>query len=321
MSYIYSSFFYWKTIIFILGITNFLIKAAMKILITGGSGLLGQYLNLELSKENQILTTYYTQSGNCKNFYSAVADIRSYPQLKIIFESFKPEVVIHTAAIADPQLSTSLNAKEVYDTNVSATKKIAELCDSYSAKLIYTSTDLVYAGYRGSMLKEDAKLNPISLYAETKLMAEIKIQETFDNYLILRIALLYGFGIGNRKNHFHQMYNDLKAGTPVKLFFDQFRTPLSLPEAARVISELCRKEIKSEIINVGGKERVSRVEMGEILCNTAGFDKNLIQKISMNDLPGYPAVEDVSLNTEKLQSSGIKLKSVEESVKEILSLA
>jgi dTDP-4-dehydrorhamnose reductase len=35
------------------------------------------------------------------------------------------------------------------------------------ATLIYTSTDVVYAGYRGSMLKEDAKLIPISLYAET----------------------------------------------------------------------------------------------------------------------------------------------------------
>ncbi|MCK7523235.1 MAG: sugar nucleotide-binding protein [Ignavibacteriales bacterium] len=53
---------------------------------------------------------------------------------------------------------------------------MAELCEKFNSKLIYTSTDLVYAGYRGSMLKEDAKLIPVSLYAETKLMGEIKIQ-------------------------------------------------------------------------------------------------------------------------------------------------
>ena len=96
---------------------------------------------------------------------------------------------------------------------------------------------MVYAGYRGSMLKEDAKLIPVSLYAETKLMGEIKIQQTFDNYIILRTALLFGFGINHSKNHFHQMYMDLQQGKPVKLFTDQYRTPLSLIEAARIINE------------------------------------------------------------------------------------
>ncbi len=288
----------------------------MKILITGGSGLLGQYLNIELSKENQILTIYNTQTGNCNNFNSTKSDIRNNQQLKNIFESFRPGIVIHTAAIADPK--SSVNTKDIYSVNVTATKKIAELCEKYSAKLFYTSTDLVYAGYLSSMLKEDAKLIPVSLYAETKLMGEIKIQETFDNYLILRIALLYGFGIGNRKNHFQQMYESLKIGKPVKLFSDQFRTPLSLFEAARIIKELCNKNIKTEIVNLGGKERVSRVEMGKILCDAAGFDKSLIQRISMNELPDYPAVEDVSLNTEKLQTLGIVQKSIEESVKQML---
>ena len=71
------------------------------------------------------------------------------------------------------------------------------------------------------MLKEDAKLIPVSLYAETKLMGEIKIQETFENYLILRTALLFGLGMNHSKNHFHQMFMDLKQGKQVKLFTDQ----------------------------------------------------------------------------------------------------
>jgi dTDP-4-dehydrorhamnose reductase len=104
--------------------------------------------------------------------------------------------------MTNPILSLDTDPKAVYNVNVNATQEIAELCDKYSAKLIYTSTDLVYAGYRGSMLNEESKLIPVSLYAETKLMGEIKIQETFDNYLNLRIALLYGFGLGKKKNHF-----------------------------------------------------------------------------------------------------------------------
>jgi dTDP-4-dehydrorhamnose reductase len=290
----------------------------MKIIITGGSGLLGQYLSKEFSKSNEVISLYRKNSLSSDKFNSKKLDIRNHILLNDLFESFKPDIVIHAAAISNPLLS--LEAKDVYDINVSSTKMIAELCEKYSVRLIYTSTDLVYAGYRGSMLKEDSKLIPVSLYAETKLMGEIKIQETFDNYIILRIALLYGFGLGNKTSHFQEMYESLKTGKPVRLFYDQYRTPVSLPEAASIIHKLCNHNIRDVIVNVAGKEKVNRVEMGEKLCAIAGFDKRLIQKITMSEIPGYPAVEDVSLNTEKLQSYGIDIKSIEESIKEILNL-
>jgi dTDP-4-dehydrorhamnose reductase len=130
--------------------------------------------------------------------------------------------------------------------------------------------------------------------------------------------LMFGFGLNHSKNHFSQMYEDLKNNKKVKLFYDQFRTPFSLLEAARIIRSLSKINIKGEIINTGGKERLSRVELGEILCNKAGFDKSLIEKIPMEEFKDLPMVADVSMNTEKLQSLGIKIKSVEESIKEIL---
>ncbi|HKI77523.1 MAG TPA: sugar nucleotide-binding protein [Ignavibacteriaceae bacterium] len=184
----------------------------MRILITGGSGLLGQYLNMELSKENEILTTYLTDPGNCKNCNSVQLDIRDKENVINLFKNFKPEIVVHLAAISTPMPVPSLSSKKIYDINVNSTSTLAELCNNYSAKLIFISTDLVYAGYRGSMLKEDSKLIPISLYAETKLMGELKIQEISSNYIILRTSFLYGFGIENKKNHFDQMYNNLKNG-------------------------------------------------------------------------------------------------------------
>ncbi|HSP87278.1 MAG TPA: sugar nucleotide-binding protein [Ignavibacteriaceae bacterium] len=290
----------------------------MKILITGGGGLLGQYLNIELSKDNDILTLYHQNIGNCLDFKSMKADITDFLFLEKIFKDFLPDIVIHNAAISNPHTASNLDPKIVYDINVNSTKKFAELCEKYKAKLIYTSSDLVYAGYRGSMLKEDAKLIPISLYAETKLMGEVKIQQTFDNFTILRVALLYGFGLNHSKNHFHEMYDNFKNNRRVKLFYDQFRTPISLIEIAKVISNLCNINLKNEIINTGGKERIARIELGEILCDEAGFDKTLIDRISMNEFKDSPMVADVSMNTDKLQSYGIKLKSIEESIKEIL---
>ena len=75
----------------------------------------------------------------------------------------------------------------------------------------------------------------------------------------------------------------------------------------------------NEIINFGGCERVSRVELGERLCKVTGLDRSLIEKISMYDIPGITDVEDVSMNTNKLHSFGISQKNIYESIGEILN--
>ena len=291
----------------------------MKILITGGSGLLGQYLNISLSARHNIFTIYNSNVGNCKDYNSLKLDICDHNSLLKIFNDFKPELVIHTAAISQTILSADISSKDVYNINVNSTKNIAELCDKFNSKLIYTSTDLVYASYRDSMLREEAKLIPVSLYAETKLMGELKIQQTFDNYIILRTSLLFGFGLNHSVNHFQRMYQDLQNEKPVKLFIDQYRTPLSLIEAARIINELVSSNTKSEVINMGGLERVSRYELGERLCELTGLDKNLLIKIKMDDVPDLAKVKDVSMNTDKLQSYGIKQKSIDDMILEILT--
>jgi dTDP-4-dehydrorhamnose reductase len=289
-----------------------------RILITGGSGLLGQYLNVVTAKGNNILTLYNTHVGNCIEFKNEKADITNFESIKEIFQSFKPEIVIHSAAATNPIPFPGQHSKDVYMVNVNATKNIAELCDRFGARLVYISTDLVYAGYRSSMLSEDAKLIPVSLYAETKLMGEIKIKETFENYLILRTALLFGFGLNHSKCHFQDMNYNLRNDKPAKLFVDQFRTPISLKETAETIYKISLLDIMSETINLGGVERVSRYELGEILCSIAGYNKNLLKKIILDDIPDLPKVADVSLNTDKLQSFGMKQMSIEESISKII---
>ena len=288
------------------------------VLITGGSGLLGHYLNTTVAKKFNIHTTYRNNPGNCKEFPYSKIDILNENGVRMIFEEFKPEVVIHTAAITNPIPKENQSTKEYFETNVTATKNIAMLCEKYKVKLLYISTDLVYAGYRGSFLEEDAKLIPASLYAETKLVGEMKVKESTDNYLILRTALLYGFGLNHSRCHFQYMLDDLKNNKPVKLFTNQFRTPISLIDVSRIITDLAGMDLKSETMNLGGTQRVSRFELGEMLCSIAGFNKNLLQKITMDDIPNFPKVEDVSLNTEKLQSLGLNPSLIEDNIREMI---
>ncbi len=292
----------------------------MKIFITGGSGTLGQYLNVELKKKHKILTQFNSNIGNCGSFDSVQLSIEDYEKLSEVFSSFRPNIVIHTASISTAEKADLLTSDFVFNVNVNASQKIAELCDRYKAKLIYTSSDLVYAGYRGPMLKEDSKLIPVSLYAETKLMGEVKVQQTCGNYIILRIALMFGFGLNHSRNHFHSMYEDLKNGKPVKLFTDQFRTPIALRESARMISELIEKNISGEILNLGGNERLSRYDLGELLCHEAKFDKNLLIPTTMDKVGVKYKVTDVSMNSDKLNSYDVYPKEVYTSLHEIIEM-
>ncbi len=290
----------------------------MKIFITGGSGMLGQFLNLELSRHYEILTQYNQNPGNCIHYNSIQLDLLNRKNLEKSFVDFQPDVVIHSAAVSNSERSDAASPDYVYNLNVSVAKTIAELCAKHNSKMIYTSTDVVYAGYRGSMLKEDSKLIPISLYAETKLMGEIKIRETFQNYLILRIPLQVGLCLGGTLNNFHRLYNSLKAGKPAKLFTDQYRTPLALHETARIIRDFIEKKITGETINIAGDERVNRYQIGELLCDAGKFDKNLLLPITMEEGGALYKVADVSMNNDKMKSYGIYPNSLKQMIKESL---
>jgi dTDP-4-dehydrorhamnose reductase len=291
----------------------------MKVFITGGSGQLGEFINVEFSNSNHnFLSTYNIQAENCKNYPSVKIDLTDHKEVKKIIFEYKPDAVIHTAAISNPAKCDLMSKSEVMDVNVYAPKFIASLSNEIGAKFIFTSTDLVYDGKQGSLLSENSELNPLSFYSESKLRAEEEIKMVTGDFVILRTALLYGIGISNSENYFHKVFNSFSNGKSMKLFTDQFRSPLALHDAARLIKEIIDMDIKGEILNFGGNERVSRKMLGEILCESAGFDKSLIEEITMDDTLYKDKVEDVSMDNSKLRSFGLNPKSIKESVMEIL---
>lgn len=292
--------------------------ALKRILITGGSGLLGQYLNAELSKSYELLTTYNHNVGNTTDYRSVHADITDSSKLKDVFDGFHPDIVIHTASVSNNEIASKMPEESVVSINVVATEEIAKLCEKYKARLFYTSTDLVYDGDNGPFLRENANIKPVSLYAETKFNGELRIRQIFDNFIILRVALLFGNGLNHSINHFQKMYQALKQNKPVNLFYDQFRSPLSLYEAARIFSQLISKDISCEVFNFGGLQRVSRFDMGELLCKLTGLPEQLLIRTSMFSISNLPKVPDVSMNTEKFDLLNIKRKDIEESMLEII---
>jgi dTDP-4-dehydrorhamnose reductase len=289
-----------------------------KILITGGSGMLGEYLNLFLSKQNEILTTHNSNTGNCLNYNSIKIDLTDFDKVEKMVRAFKPDVIVHTAAISRIDLCDKMPYEEVYKINSELPQFLSELCNSISAKIIYTSTDLVYDGEQGEMLSEEAKINPVTVYAETKYKGEELIRKTVKNYIILRQSLMYGFSLSKASNYFQTMFDNFKEGRKTKLFYDQYRTPMSVIDSARLIAKLCDMEVSNVILNWGSGERVNRVELAEELCVLTGFDKSLIESVSMDDIPNIKKVKDVSLSIEKIKKLGLIPLGIKKGLREVL---
>lgn len=291
----------------------------MKILITGGSGLLGYRLNEALSAEHEILTLYNLNTGNCNEFNSRKVDLCSYAELKEVVAGFNPDVVLHTAAIATVPDCIKAGRERVYEVNAKVPETLSNLCNECKAKLIYFSTDLVYDGEQGSMLNEDARINPVSLYAESKYSGEEVVKSTTNNFLILRTALMIGTSHPDRKNHFTEMIQNFKNGNRVNLFTDQYRTPFTLIEAARLTNCILKSDVKNEVVNFGGAERVSRYDVGVIVCKIFGFDEGLINAVKMTDVNASNAVADVSMDTGKLKAMKCVAKSLDEQITDEIS--
>lgn len=286
-----------------------------KIMITGAGGQLGSYLIDELKNKFEVFAVGHTKPV-VEDVQSTAADIRNSEQMEKLLAACNPDLLIHTAALSRtaPEL---YEPRDLFAVNVKATEQLALLCKKYHTKLIYTSTDLVYAGYRGTMLRETAKTVPATLYAETKLMGELKIERVFDNYIILRTALLIGKPPEGRSNFFDTMVNNLINEKPVKLFTDQFRSPLSFREASRIIAGIAGLQEVRGIINLGGSEKLSRLELGEKFCRIANLDPSLIQPVAMIDVAGVVPVEDVSMNIEKITKLGLAPEPTDTSLQNI----
>ncbi len=291
----------------------------MKIFITGASGNLGGYLVESLSPGNELLLHYNSNPCSQQNFRTVQFDLTDFDEIKKAFGNFKPECVIHTAAISNPNIADKVSKEKVVNINVKASEIIAEECSKINSKLIFTSTDLVYNGNLGAYLSENSQTNPISLYAETKLNAEKAIASVSAEFIILRTSLMYGFSNSSGENHFDFMFNNLVNGKTVQLFTDQFRTPLALFNAAEMIAQLVNVNAAKGVINFGGSERVSRFYLGKILCEETGFSEELIIPTKMKDVEGIYKVYDVSMDTGKLQSLGLNQLSIRESIRKILA--
>ncbi len=285
-----------------------------RVFITGASGFVGRHL-LKSAPRNIHILAQYNRSPITKHLNHHIQALQqdlTTASLEAV-RQFGPDVIVHVAAQSSID-ECELNPEKARAINVEATRRLAELAKTLGARFIFTSSDVVFDGKQGNYA-EHHPVNPINTYARTKIEAEAVIQETLENFVIIRPGLIYGRSLNGRPNFTEFMYKSLSSGKPVFLFTDQFRTPILVDTLVKIIWQLAQRE-DTGIFHVGGANRLSRFEMGQILCSLFNLPRNLIRGIpSSAGKQVAPRPLDTSLNSQKIQKLlGVQLPTFEEGI-------
>jgi nucleoside-diphosphate-sugar epimerase len=160
------------------------------VLVVGGAGYIGGYVVDLLSSNNSLYVTCYDnllyEFQYLKKIPFIFGDVRNYSKLSEILRHF--DVVIWLAAIVG-DVACNVNKTLTREINIDSVKWLVE---NYHGKIIYASTCSVY-GKNDGLLDENSPVNPLSYYAETKLIAENYVLKHSDS-LVFRLGTLFGQG-------------------------------------------------------------------------------------------------------------------------------
>jgi dTDP-4-dehydrorhamnose reductase len=123
----------------------------------------------------------------------------------------------------------------------------------------------------------------------------------FERGLVARLSLLCGPSRAWRTGFFGRAMAALEAGTPQACFTDEYRTPLDLETAARILVRLAESDAKG-LVHVGGRERLSRFELMRRAAVAMEIDPRLVHGNLRSSAPSpEPGPADVSLATFRLR--------------------
>ncbi|MFH1213295.1 MAG: SDR family oxidoreductase [Candidatus Neomarinimicrobiota bacterium] len=277
-----------------------------RLVITGASGFLGGHIAQYAAERFETLGLFATYRFNLKDIASQKIDLTNPPTISAVLDQFKPAIVVHNAALADPDRCEN-QPELARQINVVATERIATWCRQNSARLIYISTDMVFDGEKGHYSESDQP-DPVSVYGRSKADAEERVLAINPETSVGRIALMYGRGIFRRVYSSEWIERELRlranqsAIAPLGLFADQFRSMLSVRNAAQAILELAESNFRG-ILHIGGADRISRYDFGEKLCHHLGLPLTAIHRIYQADFKSAaPRPRDVSLNIDLARS-------------------
>ena len=251
------------------------------VLVIGGAGYIGSALVPKLLDQGcRVRILDLLMFGE-----EPIRDFIGHPDITLIKDDFRQidvlvknmrgvdEVVHLGGLVGDP--ACAFDEELTIDINLAATRAVAEVAKGAGVrKFLFASTCSVY-GASDDILDERSNLNPVSLYARSKIASEKVLLEVAGNDfqpIIVRFATIYGI---SGRTRFDLVVNLLSAkavldGKITVFGGDQWRPFLHVDDAARAVSMLLEKPLSPAeqpyIFNVGSSDENYTIgQIGELV--------------------------------------------------------
>lgn len=244
-----------------------------KIIVTGGSGDLGQALIPKLVSDGYNCISISKKSSRNKLVKNIKCDITNFQKLNLVINKFKPDIIIHLAGLTG-NIACETNPKKAFLTNVFGTLNILKSSIKLKPKIIFVSTGEIY-GKTKNKVNENALPKPVNIYGITKMLSENLILNYSADYktpaVILRFSYCYDENF--TKRGFSSMFKKAISGEKIQIFGgDQILDLLHFNDAIHAILKSITYN-KTEIFNIGSGETQSLISI-----------INKLKKIMNNDV-------------------------------------
>lgn len=239
----------------------------MRLLITGGTGYLGGELVRRAGASGwQVAATSFSQLPNHTDARWFQLDIRDEQAVAGALDTWRPDVVVHTAY--------RQRGPDLWSTSAEGAGVVARACRRAGVRLVHMSSDVLFDGERAGGYTEADDPSPITPYGQAKAAAERLVVEAHPAALIVRTSLIYG---GAEPGPHEQLVLDALDGrADVAFFTDELRCPIAVGDLAQALLELAPGE-RAGRLHIAGPEIVSRYEFARLVAAAHGQDPDRLR--------------------------------------------
>lgn len=278
----------------------------MRLLITGGLGLLGQEIARVFEGSAAIRTTDREEW-----------DVTDPAACRREVDGFRPDVVIHCAAYTAVDRAES-DAASATLLNVEGTRNVARACHGRGALMVTFGTDYIFDGTSARPYREEDPANPLSVYGKTKWVAEQALREEVGDHLLVRTQWLFGPA---GRNFIRTILEKAWRGETLRVASDQVGCPTYSRDLAGAVRNLLEAGARGTV-HFSGEGETSWYGLARYALERCGLPTGSLFPAKTRDLP-YPAPRPAYgvLSKEKYRAiTGVSPRPWEEAVGEYLDM-
>lgn len=226
------------------------------------------------------------QSGRYQVFPLSHAEVECTEpdSVKVILTKLNPEIVVNCAAFVRVDECED-RPDEAFKVNSLGALYVARACTELNALCVYISTDYVFDGKKEEPYIEDDPPYPINVYGTSKLAGEYLVSQSCPEWLIVRMASLFGKegARGKGGNFVETILAKAQAGEPLRVVNDIRMSPTYTYDAAQVL-ELLIRQGETGLFHVTNSGSCTWYEFARKTLELVGINTKL-EPISSLDYP------------------------------------